>query len=68
MAVTMLAASMAAGYDFHGGAISDLGMVPETRLLFNVAGWLLFPAVLTITRRTPASGRRRAGPRRGAQP
>ena len=53
MTVIMLAASMAPGYDVSGGAISDLGTVPETRLLFNaslvtvgvlnvVAGVLLF--------------------------
>jgi hypothetical membrane protein len=53
MIVIMLAASIAPGYDFHGGAISDLGTVPETALLFNVslvavgvlnalAGWVLF--------------------------
>jgi len=34
--VTMLAASIAPGYDFHGGKISDLGVVDETALLFNV--------------------------------
>jgi hypothetical membrane protein len=33
--VTMLLASMAPGYDFSGGAISDLGVIPETALLFN---------------------------------
>lgn len=53
MTVIMLAASIAPGYDFAGGAISDLGVIPETALLFNVslaavgilnlfAGWLLF--------------------------
>jgi hypothetical membrane protein len=34
--VTMLAASIAPGYDFHGGKISDLGVIDETALLFNV--------------------------------
>jgi len=34
--VTMLAASMAPGYDFHGGKISDLGVIGETAGLFNV--------------------------------
>jgi len=34
--VTMLAASIAPGYDFHGGAISDLGVIGETAMLFNV--------------------------------
>lgn len=50
---TMLAASIAPGYDFHAGAISDLGVIEQTALLFNVlligvgalnvaAGYLLF--------------------------
>ena len=34
--VTMLAASIAPGYDFHGAAISDLGVIAETATLFNV--------------------------------
>lgn len=34
--VTMLAASIAPDYDFHGGAISDLGVIAETALLFNL--------------------------------
>lgn len=53
MTVIMLAASIAPHYDFAGGAISDLGVIPETALLFNVSlaavgvldiagGWLLF--------------------------
>jgi hypothetical membrane protein len=33
--VTMLAASIAPGYDFHGAAISDLGVTAETAVLFN---------------------------------
>ena len=51
--VTMLAASVAPGYDFHGAAISDLGVIAETAALFNallvtiglmniVAGYLLY--------------------------
>lgn len=36
MTVIMLAASMAPGYDIAGGAISDLGVIGETALLFNV--------------------------------
>lgn len=36
LTVTMLAASIAPGYDFNGGNISDLGVIPETALLFNV--------------------------------
>jgi hypothetical membrane protein len=36
MTVIMLAASMAPGYDVAGGAISDLGAIEETALLFNV--------------------------------
>lgn len=35
MTVIMLGASMAPGYDVAGGAISDLGVIPETALLFN---------------------------------
>ena len=53
MTVIMLGASMAPGYDFGQGAISDLGAIGETALLFNVsliavgllniaAGWLLW--------------------------
>jgi hypothetical protein len=37
MTVIMLAASIAPGYDLPGGAISDLGAIPETRLLFNTS-------------------------------
>jgi hypothetical membrane protein len=37
MTVIMLAASMAPGYDVAGGAISDLGVVPETALVFNLS-------------------------------
>jgi len=33
--VTMLAASIAPGYDFNAAAISDLGVIAETSLLFN---------------------------------
>ena len=51
--VTMLAASIAPGYDFHAAAISDLGVIAETATLFNVlliaiglmnvaAGYLLY--------------------------
>lgn len=32
---TMLAASIAPGYDFHAAAISDLGVIDETALLFG---------------------------------
>ena len=32
----MVAASIAPDYDYHGGAISDLGVVDATALLFNV--------------------------------
>jgi hypothetical membrane protein len=35
LTVTMLAASIAPAYDFSGGAISDLGVIDETALLFN---------------------------------
>ena len=37
MTVIMLAASMAPGYDIAQGAISDLGVIEETALLFNLA-------------------------------
>jgi hypothetical membrane protein len=37
MTVIMLAASMAPGYDFNGAAISDLGVISETALLFNLS-------------------------------
>ena len=37
MTVIMLAGSMAPGYDIAQGAISDLGVVDETALLFNVS-------------------------------
>src|SRR5688572_701454 len=44
--VTMLAASIAPAYDFTGGAISDLGVIAETALLFNTL--LLVMGVLNI--------------------
>jgi hypothetical membrane protein len=55
LTVTMLAASIAPGYDFHGGAISDLGVIAATAALFNgllivigvmnsAAGYLLYRA------------------------
>ena len=37
MTVIMLGASMAPGYDLSGGAISDLGVIGETALLFNAS-------------------------------
>jgi hypothetical membrane protein len=36
LTIIMLGASMAPGYDLPGGAISDLGAISETALLFNV--------------------------------
>lgn len=53
MTVIMIAASMAPLYDVRGGAISDLGVIPETAWLFNaslvltgllnaLAGYLLY--------------------------
>jgi hypothetical membrane protein len=53
MTVLMIAASVAPGYDIAGGAISDLGVIPASALLFNgslvavgvlntVGGWALF--------------------------
>ena len=44
--VTMLAASIAPDYDFTGGAISDLGVIDETALLFN--GLLVVIGILNI--------------------
>ena len=37
MTVIMLGAAMAPGYDFGGGAISDLGVVGTTALMFNAS-------------------------------
>lgn len=37
MTVIMLAASIAPRYDYVGGAISDLGVIDETAVLFNVS-------------------------------
>lgn len=37
MAVIMLAASIAPDYDFNAAAISDLGVIRETALLFNAS-------------------------------
>ena len=36
LTVTMLGASIAHGYDYAGGAISDLGRMGETALVFNL--------------------------------
>lgn len=46
MIVIMLAASMAPGYDLNTTAISDLGVIPETALLFNAS--LVAVGVLNI--------------------
>jgi len=46
MTVIMLAAAMVPGYDFRGGAISDLGVFPETALLFNTS--LVLVGVLNL--------------------
>jgi hypothetical membrane protein len=46
MTAIMLAASMAPGYELNNGAISDLGVRPETALLFN--GSLVFIGLLNI--------------------
>ncbi|HET9878779.1 MAG TPA: DUF998 domain-containing protein [Candidatus Limnocylindria bacterium] len=35
LTVSMLAASIAPGYDFHAAAISDLGVIDETAAIFN---------------------------------
>jgi hypothetical membrane protein len=44
--VIMLAAAMVPGYDFRGAAISDLGVFPETALLFNAS--LVLVGVLNL--------------------
>lgn len=46
MTVIMLAASIAPDYDYAGGAISDLGVIPETALLFN--GSLIVVGALNV--------------------
>ena len=46
MILIMLAASIAPSYDYAGGAISDLGRIDETALLFNVG--LLLVGLLNI--------------------
>lgn len=46
MTVIMLAASIAPAYDFNAAAISDLGVIDSTAMLFN--GSLLAVAVLNI--------------------
>jgi hypothetical membrane protein len=43
----MLLSAMAPGYDFHDAAISDLGVIPETALLFN--GALILVGLLNVT-------------------
>jgi hypothetical membrane protein len=54
MTVIMLGTSIAPGYDIRGGAISDLGVIPETALLFNVSlvvtGALNVPAGVLLYR------------------
>ena len=46
MTAIMLAAALVPGYDFRGGAISDLGVFSESALLFN--GGLLVVAALNL--------------------
>jgi hypothetical membrane protein len=46
LTITMLAASIAPGYDFNRGAISDLGVIEQTALLFN--GLLIAVGALNI--------------------
>jgi hypothetical membrane protein len=46
MTVIMLAASIVPGYDYAAAAISDLGVLPESALLFNVS--LLAVGALTL--------------------
>jgi hypothetical membrane protein len=46
LTAVMLAAAMVPGYDFHGGAISDLGVFAQSQLLFNAA--LVLAGLLNI--------------------
>jgi hypothetical membrane protein len=46
MTVIMLGTSMAPGYDVSGGAISDLGTINETALLFNLS--LVVTGILNV--------------------
>jgi hypothetical membrane protein len=46
MTAIMLAAAMAPDYDFGASAISDLGVIPETALLFNAS--LLLVGALNV--------------------
>ncbi|WP_257300370.1 DUF998 domain-containing protein [Haloarchaeobius sp. FL176] len=46
MTAIMLAAALVPGYDFRGGAISDLGVFSESALLFN--GGLVMVALLNL--------------------
>ena len=46
LTVLMVGASIAPGYDVAGGAISDLGVIAETRLLFNAS--LLIVGLLNV--------------------
>ncbi|HEX6128465.1 MAG TPA: DUF998 domain-containing protein, partial [Candidatus Limnocylindria bacterium] len=46
LTVIMLAASMVEGYDYSAAAISDLGTIPETALLFNAT--LVVMGVLNV--------------------
>jgi hypothetical membrane protein len=52
MTVIMLAASLAPGYDMGAAAISDLGVLPETAMLFNatlvVVGMLNIAAAILL--------------------
>jgi hypothetical membrane protein len=61
MTVIMLAASIAPDYGYAGGAISDLGVIPETALLFNltllVVGALNILAGLLLYRQHGGRGR-----------
>lgn len=60
LTMIMLGASMAPGYDITDGAISDLGVIAQTRLLFNgtlvVVGVLNLAAGLLLHRWHPGAG------------
>ena len=56
MTVIMLGASIAPGYDMGAAAISDLGMIPETAILFNAS--LVLVGVLDVAGGVLFCGRR----------
>ena len=59
MTVMMLGASMAPGYDVRGGAISDLGVIAQTAVLFNAS--LILTGALNLAVGVLLSAQGRAG-------